>query len=68
MEIEDQKPNRPNFALVALLFAVTILVVIVAAAVIVTWRGKQATKTPFTKHPVSRLSIPGRPLGEVGCG
>ena len=58
MKIEEQEPNKPNFGLVVALFAGTILLVIIAAVVILMWRSKSATKTPFTKHPVSRLCLP----------
>lgn len=66
MQIEEQKPNKPNFALVVALFAGTILLVIIAAVVIVTWRGKSATKAPYTEHPVSRLSSPDRSTASFG--
>ncbi len=59
MEIEELKPNKPNFGLVVALFAGTILVVIIVAVALVFWRGKSVTKAPFTKHPLSRLSAPG---------
>ncbi len=64
MPIEDRKPDKPNFGIVVLLFAATILAIIIAAAVVVAWRGKEAKKAPFTKHPLSRFSTPepGAPL------
>ena len=66
MEIEEIKPNKPNFGMVVALFAVTILVVILAAVALLAWRGKQTTKAPFTKHPLSRLSLPNRGPYPVG--
>lgn len=58
MELEQIKPNKPNFALVGLLFALALIAIFVAAAVIVTWRAHNRNKTPFTKHPVSQLAEP----------
>ncbi len=66
MEIEDLKPNKPNFGLVVALFAGTILVVIVVAVALVFWRGKSVTKVPFTKHPLSLLSAPDRVPAMLG--
>lgn len=65
MQIEDVKPNKPNFGLVVVLFAVTILVIAVVATVLVTWRAKEAKKTPFTKHPLSLMMRPGQPAPVV---
>ena len=59
MPSDDRKPSTPNFRIVVMLFAATILAVIIAAAIVVSWRGREATKTPFTKHPLSMLSFPG---------
>ncbi len=61
MQIEDVKPSKPNFGVVVVMFAATILVIAIAAVAIVTWRAHQATKTPYTKHPLSRLAMPNGP-------
>lgn len=66
MASDDRKPNTPNFRIVVMLFAATILAVIIAAAIVVSWRGREATKTPFTKHPLSLLSVPGAAASRVG--
>lgn len=68
MQIEQEKPNKPKFAVVVVLFAATILVVIIAAIAVLIWRGKEATKAPFTKHPVSMLSTPDRNPGAAAIG
>ena len=62
MQIEEESPRKPNFGLVVTLFAVTILVIAVAATLIVSWRAKQVSKTPYTKHPLS-LAAPTAPFG-----
>lgn len=58
MELEESKPNKPNFALVALLAACALIVVIIFAAVVVYWRAERVKKPPYAKHPVSQLSLP----------
>ncbi len=52
-----------SFVPVVILFAVTIILVIAAAAFLITWRAKKVTRAPFTKHPLSMLSTPDRLLG-----
>lgn len=58
MAIEQVSPNKPSFGTVVALFAVAILVIFITAAIIVTWRAHSKEKTPYTKHPVSQLSVP----------
>lgn len=48
-----------NFGVVAALFAITILVIAVAATLLVSWRAKSVKKAPFTKHPLSWVTSPG---------
>lgn len=61
MQIEQEKPNKPNFTLVVALFAAMTVLIIIAAIAILIWRAKSASKAPFTKHPVSQLSLPSAP-------
>lgn len=61
MEIEDIKPNKPNFGLIVTLFAISILVIAAATIAFLTWRAKHETKAPFTKHPLSQLVQPAPP-------
>ena len=63
MELEQEKPNKPNFKVVVMLFAVTILVIALAATVIVSWVARRTKKTPFTSHPLA-LTIP-QGIGEL---
>lgn len=58
MQIEQVKPKQPSFGVVVALFAVTILVIAVAAVVLLTWRSHNSKKPPFTRHPVSQLALP----------
>ncbi len=57
MKMDDLKSDS-SFTPVVVLFAITIVLIIVAATAIVRWRGKNATKAPYTKHPLSMLSAP----------
>ena len=57
MELEETKPNEPSFLKVVILFAATILVVVVLAAIFLLHRSHTKATTPYTKHPLS--SIPG---------
>ncbi len=58
MQIEQEKPKKPNFAVVVALFAAMTVLIIIAAIAILTWRAKSASKAPFTKHPLSQLTSP----------
>ena len=59
METEGNKPDPSTFAHVVYLAAGAILVIVIAALIIVTWRSHKATTPPFTKHPTSKLVLPG---------
>lgn len=58
MALEQVKPNKPSFGLVVALFAVALIVIFIAAAIIVMWRGHSKEKAPYNKRPVSQLSQP----------
>ena len=58
MRVEQTKADPSNFAHVLYLAVAAILVIVVAALVIVSWRAHQKNKTPYTKHPVSLLNEP----------
>ncbi len=62
MKIEQTGNEKPNFLLVLYLFAGAIVVIVAAAIIIISWRGKKNEKPPFTRHPVSMISGPHRPL------
>ena len=59
MELEQVKPNKPSFGAVVVLFAVTILAVVIAAWIIIEWRAHSKEKPPFSKHPVAQIWHPG---------
>ena len=63
MELEQKRPDKPNFKVVVMLFAATILVIALVATVIVSWVARRAKKTPFTKHPLALIAPQG--LGEL---
>lgn len=58
MEIEQVKPNKPSFGAVVALFALALLVIFITAAIVVTWRAHSKKNPPFSKHPVSEISLP----------
>ena len=62
MELEEVKPNKPKFALIGYLVLATLLVILIGAAIIVSWRAREVHKTPFTKQPTSRLVQPPKPF------
>lgn len=69
MDIEQVKPREPSFLKVVILFAVTILVVFVLAAIYLLHRSHVKPTPPYTKHPLS--SIPGppqNPYSRIGRG
>lgn len=49
-----------NFAHVVYLAVFALVAVLIAAAIIVTWRAKQVKKGPFTKHPTAQILLPER--------
>ena len=58
MEIEQIKPNKPNFLLIVILFFVTILVVFVLAYFFVDFEGGHLNFRHHTQHPTSQLALP----------
>ncbi len=58
MEIEGNKPDPSIFAHVVYLAVGALVVIIVAAIIIVTWRGHKKNTPPYTKRPTAQLSLP----------
>lgn len=59
LEKEGNTPDPSIFAHVTYLAAGALLVIIIAAIIIVSWRSHKKNQPPFTKHPVSMLVQPG---------
>jgi hypothetical protein len=55
MEIEQTKPNKPNFGLIVGLFCATILVMFVLALLFLTFDGSHLRFRHHTQHPTSLL-------------
>jgi hypothetical protein len=56
--LEQEPPNKPNFLLVVLLFAATIIIVFLVAYFVLDWRGTKLIPKHYDKHPSSRLVLP----------
>ncbi|HEX4156282.1 MAG TPA: hypothetical protein VHY48_11770 [Acidobacteriaceae bacterium] len=56
MRIEQQPPQRPNFLLVVLLFAATIIVIFIGAYIVLHWNHHIVPKD-FNKHPTAQLIV-----------
>jgi hypothetical protein len=61
MEIEQTKPNKPNFGLIVVLFCATILVMFVLALLFLTFDGSHLRFRHHTEHPTSQLALPPPP-------
>ena len=61
MEIEQIKPNKPNFLLIVGLFCATILVMFVLALLFLTFDGSHLRFRHHTQHPTSHLAPPANP-------
>jgi hypothetical protein len=61
MEIEQVKPNKPNFLLIVILFCVTILVFFVLAYLFLDFEGGHLTFRHHTQHPTSQLVLTATP-------
>ncbi len=61
MEKEGNKPDPSMFAHVVYLAAGAILVIVIAALIVVSWRSQKKNTPPFTKHPTSQLDLPAVP-------
>ena len=57
-ETKHKLGDKPNFGLVVLMAATAILAILIAAAMIIILRGKQAKKVPYTKQPTALLAAP----------
>ena len=60
MEIEQLNPKRPNFLLIVILFAATILVLFVLALLFLSFDGKHLVFRHHGAHPTSQLVLPSR--------
>ncbi len=60
MQIESEKPDPSMMAHILYLAVGAIMVVIIAALIIVSWRAHKKNTPPFTKHPTSRMVLPQR--------
>jgi len=58
MEIEQTRPNKPNFLAVVLLACAAILVVFVLAYLFVDFEGGHLTFRHRRAHPTSQLILP----------
>ena len=58
MRVEETAPNKPKFILVVYLFAGTVVVIVLAFIIVISWRNRKGHKTPYTKTPTSWLAAP----------
>ncbi len=58
MEIEQTKPNQPNFGLIVGLFCATIVVVLLLAVLFLHVEGGSIHLRHHTQHPTSQLALP----------
>lgn len=61
IETEGKKPDVAMFAHVLYLAVGAVVVIIVAAVIIVSWRAHKKNTPPYTKHPTSQLHLPAGP-------
>jgi len=66
MEIEQTRPNKPNFLLIVILFCATILVIFVLAYFFVDFEGGHLTFKSRRAHPTSQLILPAAPNSPAG--
>jgi hypothetical protein len=57
MDIEQTRPNKPNFLLILALFCITILVIFVIAWLFVDTEGGHLSFRHHTAHPTSQLVL-----------
>ena len=58
MEIEQVKPNKPNFGLIVGLFCGTILVMFALALLFLSFDGSHIRFRHHSEHPTSQLALP----------
>jgi hypothetical protein len=61
MEIEQTRPNKPNFLAVVLLACAAILVIFVLAYLFVDHEGGHLNLRHHRGHPTSQLALPASP-------
>ncbi len=66
MNIEQTRPNKPNFLRVALLSAAAILLIALIALAIVGFDGKRLLPHAFTRMNTSRLVLPASLSTQLG--
>ena len=54
-----------NFAHVLYVAVFALVAILIAAAIIVTWRAKQVKKGPYNKHPTAQIFVPADAPAEV---
>jgi hypothetical protein len=55
MDIEQQRPNKPNFGLVVAIAGVVMLGIFVVALLTLRWDGKRLVPRHESRHPVSAV-------------
>jgi hypothetical protein len=61
MQIEQVKPNKPNFGLILGLFCATLIVIFVLALLFLDFEGGHLTFRHHSRHPTSQLLLPASP-------
>jgi hypothetical protein len=57
-DIEQVRPNKPNFLLVVLLSGATLVVLFVIAYFVLHWSGSRLVPKHHSKEPTSQLVLP----------
>jgi tellurite resistance protein TehA-like permease len=60
-DIEQVRPNKPNFLLVVLLSGATLVVLFVIAYFVLHWEGTRLVPKHHSKNPTSQLVLPATP-------
>ncbi len=58
MPTENEKADVSTIAHVLYLAVGAVMVIIIAAIIVVSWRARKKNTPPFTKHPTSHLILP----------
>lgn len=58
MQIENKKADVSTIAHVLYLAVGAVMVIVIAAIIVISWRSHKKNTPPFTKHPTSRLMLP----------
>ena len=60
MQIESNKPDSSMMPHILYLSLAAILLVIIAAVILISWRGHKKNTPPYTTHPLSQMCVPER--------